>query len=218
MKIDRATFKPFVGLVVYSFQPFVGLVVYSKSSDCFLKIRSFVDTAYLGYDTAYRWWGYNFMEVVTVKFRDSNGELYDNYVVFGEPDFPKEKLPKELVVTDFEDGKSYFFNFQNVIGTFMSDPKETPLLYSTPYIEIFDLTYLTTGTPVVSEDNCIIFKDDQQFEDFKSNCICLSSEYNENSIVGDTICHHPNRRIVSYGAGKSYWYCPDCKEDVGNIS
>ena len=31
-------------------------------------------------------------------------------------------------------------------------------------------------------------------------------------------CYHLNRRVVTYGAGKSYWYCPECKEDVGNIS
>ena len=34
----------------------------------------------------------------------------------------------------------------------------------------------------------------------------------------DTSCGHSNKRVCTYGVDKSYWYCPDCKEDVGNIS
>ena len=170
MKIDRKTFKPFVGLAVYS-----------QIGKTFFKINS---------------------------LQNIDMWLEEDFVVFGEPDFPMEELHQELVVTDFEVGKSYFYNTLGSAGILSVERVVSPTM-----IRYSSHANFLTGERFLN--GSMLF-----YDSFKSNCICLSSEYavNENSIVGDTTCPHLNRRVVSYGAGKSYWYCPNCKEDVGNIS
>ena len=47
------------------------------------------------------------------------------------------------------------------------------------------------------------------------NIVIPDRPYETDSISS---CKHQNKRVSTYGVDKAYWYCPDCKEDVGTIS
>lgn len=192
MKIDRTKFELFVGLVLYE-----------NIQEVFYRIKSINLNGRVGTLFSYK----DSIVTHSIDLCDQNKELHSSYKIFGEPDFPKERMPVELITTEFKKGCRYFYCnwcFMGILDIINSD-KSNYYLHSNYYdlsrnLNLFGLRVNYT-------------KD--KYDSLLNNSVCLIGE---NIKPADILCKHFNKKQIYYGIGnKGYIQCLDCKEDLGDI-
>ena len=88
-------------------KPYANLVLYSKRFDsiCQIKGNSFKTHSNVVFYSP----DYEPGKIYNILICNLNNEIFDDFIIFGEPDFPMEKLPDELKVTELEEKCLYFF-------------------------------------------------------------------------------------------------------------
>ena len=200
MKIDIENFKPFIGLIYYG-----------ELSRYFFIIKT-IDPNYETKKAEAEIISYTVTETIAKVICAPDYEISNGCPIFGEPDFPIDRLPEEFKVTKFKAGNRYFRNSEHHVGI-LDIKKVTYSSFSFEIIyDFLDLETNTFRTDLSTRSNA----SEEQLECYYKSFLLLDTE--ENIEVEDGSCKHLNKKILNYGCGhKKYLFCSDCKEDLGDI-